>query len=228
MERRYLFYGGIVNLLLYLTADVVFGLLTPDYMFREHAVSELMLTGAEYKAQVSAIIFASSVAGLAFGIGFLLHFPLTRYRLLFVAGVLLTVSALSTSMTSTIFPQDARDAEATFAGTMHLTLVGLNVLITIIAMLLCGMGFNKEFGWKQFRLYSFITLVLMASGGVVSTVFIQNDIHWLGVTERLSIYAYFVWNAVMAWMLLEHFKVRDPDGTDRTQKPENEEAIDTS
>lgn len=216
MERRYLFYGGILSFLLYLAADVVFGLLTPGYVFREHAVSELMLADAEYRTAVSVVIFTSSLAGLAFGVGFLLHFPYSRNRLLFVAGVLLVVSSLSTSMTSTVFPQDARDAEATFEGTMHLTLVGMNVLITIIAMLLCGIGFNTEFGWRTFRLYSFITLVLMATGGVVSTVFIQNDVQWLGVSERLSIYAYFVWVAVMAWMLLEHFKERDADGIGAT------------
>ena len=211
MDKRYLFYGGIISFLLYLGADVVFGLLTPDYVFREHAVSELMLADAEYRTYVSAVIFSSSLAGLAFGVGFLLHFPYSRSRLLFVAGVLLVVSSLSTSLTSTVFPQDARDAEATFEGTMHLTLVGMNVLITIIVMLLCGTGFNAEFGWKGLRLLSFIALVLMAVGGVVSTMFIQNDIDWLGVSERVSIYAYFGWVSVMAWMLLEHFK--DQDGT---------------
>jgi hypothetical protein len=211
-EKRYLFYGGMLNLLLYLAADIVGGLLTPDYVFKEHAVSELMLEGAEFRTMVSAMIFASSLAGLAFGIGFLLHFQYSKDRLMFVAGILLTVSALITSFTSTIFPQDPRDGDVTFAGTMHLTLVGLNVLITIIAMLLCGIGLNRKFGWKRFRLYSVITLVVMAVGGVVSTVFIQNDIQWLGVSERVSIYAYFVWNAVMAWLLLQAFSGKDPGG----------------
>ena len=212
MEKRYLLYGGILNLALYLTADVVGGLLTPCYVFREHAVSELMLAGAEYRTMVSAIIFASSMAGLAFGVSFILHFPLSRSRPLFVAGVLLTVSAVSTSMTSTVFPQDARDADPTFAGTMHLALVGLNVLITIIAMLLCGVGLNREFGWRRFRLLSFLTLIVMAAGGVVSTIFVQNDIHWLGVSERVSIYAYFLWNALMAWFLIEHFRLQEQRG----------------
>ncbi|MCK4969679.1 MAG: hypothetical protein KAS77_04110, partial [Thermoplasmata archaeon] len=46
-------------------------------------------------------------------------------------------------------------------------------------------------------------LILMAAGGVISSVFVQNDIQLLGVTERISIYAYFAWNAVMAWLLLK-------------------------
>ncbi len=203
IEKRYLFYGGMINFILYLAADVIGGSLTPDYVFREHAVSELMLADAEYRTLVSAIIFTSALAGIAFGIGFILHFDIKRNKLLFIAGILLTISAISTSLTSTVWPQDPRGGEVTFAGTMHLVLVGLNVLITIIAMLLCGIGFNKKFGWKTFRLYSFITLILMAAGGVISSVFVQNDIQLLGVSERISIYAYFVWNAVMAWLLLK-------------------------
>ena len=203
MEKRYLFYGGILNLLLYLVADIIGGLLTPDYVFREQAVSELMLVGSEYRTLVSAIIFTSALAGIAFGVGIILSFKVRRSKLLFFAGILLTISAISTSLTSTVFPQDPIDGDVTFPGTMHLTLVGMNVLITIVAMMMCGIGLHKEFGWKNFRLYSFITLIIMAVGGVVSVVFVQNDIQLLGVSERASIYSYFIWNAVMAWLLLK-------------------------
>jgi len=202
-DKRYLLYGGILNFILYLSADIIGGLLTPDYVFREHAVSELMLDGAEHRTLISAIVFSSSIAGIAFGIGFLLYNDLKSSRALFLAGILLTLSGISTAFTSTIWNQDARGGEVTFGGTMHLVLVGVNVLITIITMLLCGIYLNRKFGWKTFRLLSFLSLIIMAVGGVVSTIFIQNDIPWLGVSERIPVYSYFVWNAALAWLLLK-------------------------
>lgn len=203
MDKRNLFYGGILSLLLYLAADIIGGVLTPGYSFKEQAVSELMLVGSEYRMLVSALIFTSALAGIAFGVGIVLHFDHRRSRLLFFGGILFMVSALSTCLTSTIFPQDPIDGEVTFAGTMHLTLVGINVVISIVFILMFGIGLNKEFGWKAFRLYSIITLFIMGIFGVVSTVAVQNDVPILGVTERVSIYAFFVWAAVMAWLLLK-------------------------
>jgi hypothetical protein len=203
LDKRLLLYGGMLSPLLYLAADVIGGLLTPGYVFREQAVSELLMVGAEYRGLTVTLVFASSIAGILFGVGLVLHFNYGRSKLLFIGSVLMIVSALSTSMTSTAFPQDPIDGEVTFAGTMHLTLVGINVVISIVFILMLGIGLNKEFGWKTFRIYSFITLALMALGGVISVQFIANDIHYLGVSERLSIYAYLVWSAVMAWMLLK-------------------------
>lgn len=206
MDTRHLLWGGVVSPLLFLAADVLGGLMTTGYVFRENAVSELMLVGSEHRTMVSALMLVSSLAGLVFAVGICLHFPYSRNRLVLVAGVLLALSALITSMTSTVLPQDPRDGDVTLAGTMHLALVGMNVLVSIVAMLLAGIGLRRELGWTAFMHYSVATLLIMAAGGVVSTILIKEDIQLLGVTERVSIYAYLLWNAVLALLLLERYE----------------------
>lgn len=99
------------------------------------------------------------------------------------------------------FPMHLRGGAATFSDTMHATLTGVGVLSMLVAI-----GFAAAALGKRFRLYSigtFLVFLLMAilafwDGGRMAQ---GLPTPWMGVWERTTIFAYFVWTVVLAIVL---------------------------
>ena len=208
MDKKLLYYGGIFGPIFFLLNDIIGGIVTPNYSYIKHPVSDLTQAGSTYLLG-SVLLFIAAIMALIFGIGIILHYRFKINKLIFIGGVSLIIIAIFNSLTGTIFPQDPRDGSiATFAGTMHLILVAIVVILTFIALILIGIGFNRQRQWKGFRNYTLISLVIMfIFGGIFTPYVITNNIELLGLVERVVAYVFQVWSVVLAYKLITEYKL---------------------
>ena len=90
----------------------------------------------------------------------------------------------------------------TFTDTMHIILASMGVIFSIVALVFGAMAFGK-----RFRLYSIGTLLVLAVFGTLSGLDgprLAADLPtpWMGVWERINIYATMLWIMVLAIALL--------------------------
>jgi hypothetical protein len=84
-----------------------------------------------------------------------------------------------------------------------MTLTAVTVLLILLSI-----GFGAIAYRKRLRLYSIGTLVILLVLGVLSfflgssQLAAQEATPWLGVTERITVYGYMLWVAVLAIVLL--------------------------
>jgi Protein of unknown function (DUF998) len=158
MDRKFMYYGGILSPIFFVLVDIIGGMITPDYSRIINAVSELTQAGSENIYLLSSLFFISAVMGIGFGIGIVTEFSYSRSKLIFSGGILIIINGIFSGLTGTIFPMDPFNVDMTFAGTMHIILTALNALMIMMLIPMIGIGFYRERQWVSFRLYSIITL----------------------------------------------------------------------
>lgn len=113
-----------------------------------------------------------------------------------LTAVLLVVDAVVGQVTAAFFPVPQRGV--TGNSLMHIIGTGLESLAIILSM-----GFAAAAFGKRFRLYSIGTIVILlvfgaAAGSDISRIDAQLPTPWLGIIERVNIYAYLLWMVVLA------------------------------
>lgn len=207
MNKRLLFFGGIFGPIAFLLNDIIGGTITPNYCYIENTISDLTRAGTQDTYLLGSILLLiSSLMGIVFGIGIIVHYKYKDCRLIFLGGLLLVIMGIFNSLTGTIFPQDPRGGELTFPGTMHLILVGINVILIFPALLMIGIGLYREKQWKSFRLYTFISVLIMFIFGGLSAYVIINEIELMGLFERVVAYAFQIWSVVLAYKLITEYE----------------------
>jgi hypothetical membrane protein len=201
MDKNILYYAGMASVISYLLVNIIGGIITPNYSYVVNAVSELSQAGAENRILISPFLLLSSMMGILFALGIISHYPYGRNKLIFIGGVALIIMGAFTSLTSTIFPMDPFGENTTFAGTMHLVLVGISAVLIFPALLMIGIGFYREKNWRSFRSYTFISILIILISGVLSIVVIANGIELIGLVERIAVYTYFLWIFLLSYKL---------------------------
>ena len=203
MARKVLLACGIVSSLLYVAANVLGPRRWRDYSLASHTVSELSAIGAPSRPLVVPLLTAHGALVIPFGVG--VWQSAGRKRGLRATGVLL-VGLGTSDLPAPFFPMHRRDAlargERSLTDTMHILVTIVNSLMILLAI---GCG-STAFG-KRFRLYSIGTvLVLVVTGGLTATQAARVEANlptpWAGVTERISIGGYLLWQVVLAIALL--------------------------
>ncbi len=202
MDTVYLYYAGFAAGLFYLLGDLLGGFITPSYNYIKNAVSELVQSGAENRPLLSVFFFIHAVMIALFAIGILVQYPFSQSWLVFVGGILLFAVGISHALSSSIFPMDPVGNKSTFPGTMHLILVGVTVVCIFILMPLLGIGFSRLYGWNNFAAYTIVSLAIIVLSGVASPIVIGKGIEIMGLTERITGYTFYVWMAVLAYLLI--------------------------
>lgn len=202
MDRKFMYYGGILSPIFFVLVDIIGGMITPDYSRIINAVSELTQAGSENIYLLSSLFFISAVMGIGFGIGIVTEFSYSRSKLIFSGGILIIINGIFSGLTGTIFPMDPFNVDITFAGTLHIILTALNALMIMLLIPMMGIGFYRERQWESFRLYSIITLLIIVIFGGSTPVLMMNDIGLLGLFERIVIYSYLLWFFVLAFKLI--------------------------
>ena len=108
-----------------------------------------------------------------------------------------------------------REAEESLTDTLHLVggAIALPLLLVII-------GFGAAVFGKWYRLYSIATIAVMLAFGVwfgLDGAAITDNLAtpWVGVKERISVYAYQLWLVVFAIALLRRQLAADAGGASR-------------
>jgi hypothetical membrane protein len=170
------------------------------------AISELGSSGAPTRPAILAVLSIYALLLLAFGIG--VRQAAQGNRALRLTGDLLIVYALTVPIWFP-FPLTARGemeaaaADMPVTDTMHMVL-GLATYLLTFAFI----GVGAAALGRRFRVYSVATIVTVlvfsaATFAFVPRVMSGEPTAWLGVVERISLWAWLLWIAVLAVSLLK-------------------------
>ena len=203
-KKNDIFYlAGLISVATFLLADIVGGIITPNYNYVKNAVSELIQSGAEQRLLLSSILFFHALMSILFAIGIISDHPYKKYKLIYIGSVLYLFVGVSNALSSSIFPQDPIGTDSTLTGTLHLILVGVTVLSTFVLIPVLGQGFYKYNNWEGFRIFTYICYPVIIISGIMSPIAISKGFEIVGLTERIVSYTFYVWIVVLAVNLLK-------------------------
>uniref|UniRef100_UPI0031D85DD9 DUF998 domain-containing protein n=1 Tax=Saccharothrix mutabilis TaxID=33921 RepID=UPI0031D85DD9 len=206
--RSGLLWLGVVAPVYYAVVDGLLVSRYEGYRLTEHTVSELFAIGAPTAALAVPLMLVYSVMAIAFGCGVWLSAG--GRRALRVVAVALVVKEVLGIVGTTVGPMHMRGVEPTFTDTLHITVTALGALCYLVAM-----GFGAAAFGRAFRFYSIGTIALLAVGGFMAgrdAGNVPSDLPtpWMGLWERVNIYATMSWIVVLAVLLLRsHRNPRD-------------------
>lgn len=198
MTRRAVLLCGVVSSVLYLTAiDVLAPLVRPgDHAYASQMVSELMAVGAPTRPLLLLPMLLYNLLVLVFATGVWASAEGRRARTL-TAAALVGYGATSTAGLL-LAPMDLRTAGISDQTRLHIWNTALQGLF-IASVLAFGAFVHRG----RFRAYSVATLVIcLVSGALASLAAAQSSMRWIGLTERVNVYAWMAWLAVLALSLL--------------------------
>jgi hypothetical protein len=199
--------SGIAAALLYVATDVFASFSADEYSYRDQHISELMARGASTRPVVVPLMTVTSLLLGAFAVG-IWRSPI-RKRSLRILAISLAASVLVGALVALFSPMHQRGEESSLTDTMHAVGTATEVVLILIAM-----GFGAAAFGKRFRLYSIATIAVLVVFGVWAAssgadVAADQATPWMGVVERVNIYGYQLWVAVLAIMLLREWRTRE-------------------
>ena len=197
--KKVLLICGILYSLLYVATDIVAGMLWKGYSFTDQAISELSAIGAPTRPLLAPLLTIYIVLAIGFGLGVWKSAGRNR-ALRFVGGLLIGVGLVGLAWTP--FPMHLGEPVSSTANTIHSIFAGIQVLLTLLSI---GFGAAAYRNW--FRFYSIGTLLTLLIAGVVAfwMAAAQGGIaapQWFGLIERINVYGYDLWMAVLVIVLL--------------------------
>jgi len=189
---------GIVAALTYVGTDIVCGVLYPGYSFTDQAVSELFAIGAPTTRVVVPLFSLSSLLLGAFAVGVRLSSGHNRF--LRLMAVMLGGSALVGMALWNFFPMHMRGAETGFTDTMHL-------ILATNPFVLLSIAFGVAAFRGRFRFYTAATILVLLVSAAFAFQYAPElragqPTPGLGLGERVAQYAYELWQAALAIVLL--------------------------
>jgi hypothetical protein len=200
LRRRALLVCGILSSALYAATDVVGGIQWQSYSWLSQEFSRLSAIGSPSRPIHLVLSAIYSALVVAFGIG--VWRSAGRKRSLRVIGAALVVYALVSWVWPQFFPEDLTKPVGALTNTMH---IGITFVTVLSWMLILGFG-AAAFG-QRFRFYSILTLVMVVLFGALAgsqgpALAAGQPTPWLGLVERVNIYAFMVWAVVLSVALL--------------------------
>lgn len=190
---------GILAAFAYVVTDVLGALRYPGYDFLSQGVSELMAVGAPTKDLVDSVFIVYGVLSLGLAIGVLRES--SGQRALRLTGLLLLGYALAGSL-GRFFPAYPRGGGGFNDSVPHMILTAVLVVLMLAALAVAATALGR-----RFRIYSFATLGTIVALGVASGVYASRlaahqTTPGFGIVERVLIYAYLAWAAVLGVALI--------------------------
>ncbi len=202
MIRTALLVCGIVASVLYVAADLLAAVFYPEYQnFTSRTISELSALGAPSRPLVLPILSIDSVLVLAFAIG--VWASAGSNRALRATGIML-VGLGVTDLMAPFFPMHARGSAVGtgFTDAMHIAVTSANVLFILLATACSVAAFGKRFRWYAIASLAVIVVFGAVAGSDGPRIAANLETPWAGLTERICIGAYLLWQAVLAVALL--------------------------
>jgi hypothetical protein len=196
---QFLLRCGTLSSLLYVAMNIYFARQFEGYDSVTQTVSELSAIGAPTRSRWVVLGVVYTLLMIAFAWGVLVSARHNR-RLRIVGGLLLAYGLVSLAWP--LAPMHLRGTEFTFTDTMHIVLAVVTVLFMVLAL-----GFGAAALGKRFRLYSIVSLLLLAAFGTLTgidgaKIAANQPTPWVGVWERSNIGVFLLWVIVLASALL--------------------------
>ena len=203
---RFLVGCGVVSSVLYIGADVVGTIRYPDYSWLDQEFSELTAQGAPTRhLMVGLVEFPYNLLVLALAAGlWTVSGPRQHAARLAAAGLI--GYTMFGFIAGTITPMATREAMAAGQDTARNAFHGPLTLVSDLFLAL-SMGFAGQLLGKRFRYYSYATIATLVVFGAVTGLQIprmqeNQPTPWMGLEERVNIYASMLWVAALAIGLL--------------------------
>jgi len=201
----------MVSSVLYVVSDVIGALRYPGYSYADQEFSELTAQGSPVRPLMIALneIPYTLLVG-AFAVGVWTSAPPKRAGRI-TAAMLIGYAAFGMAG-GVVFPMKPREAlaagEATLRNAMHIPATMVMSLFILLAM-----GFGSTLLGKRLRYYSYGTIAILVVFGVLAgmqagQMQANEPTPWMGIEERINIYATMLWVAVLAIGLLRAQKAR--------------------
>jgi hypothetical protein len=205
MVRKVLLVGGLLSSLLYVIGiDVIAALWYPQYHnYSDQMVSELIAAGAPTRPLIVWLFIPYNVLVFALAFGVWMSAGGKRATRL-TAAALAGYGALSTAGLL-LFEMDVRGTADSPRNTLHIAAT-IVMSIFIVATMASG-AFAHE---RRFRLYSLATIATVVVFGAWAGVLARpmpGPTPWLGLVERVNIYATMLWLAALAVCFLRQSEV---------------------
>ena len=199
MARKTLILCGAVSSILYVVSiDVIAALQHPEYHnYTAQMVSELIAVGAPTRELLIYLFVPYNLLIFAFAAGVWLCARKAAARL--TAAALLGYAVVSTAGLL-LYPMDLRGTIASPRDGPHIVATVVLSLF-IMAAMVCG-AFVR--GWR-FRLYSLATLATVIGFGTLAGFLAKpmpGPTPWIGLAERVNIYATMLWILLLSVTLL--------------------------
>jgi hypothetical protein len=211
MVRKILLGYGVVSSVLYVVTDVLGTLRYEGYSYADQEFSELTAQGAptrEFMVALNVIPYTLLVTAFAVGI-WTTAGPKRAVR---ITGAMLLGYAAFGMAGGVLFPMRPREAlaagEETLRNVMHIPATAVMSVCIVLAM-----GFGATLLGKRFRYYSYGTIATLVVFGTLASLqagqlAANEPTPWMGIEERINIYATMLWVAVLATGLLRAQKTR--------------------
>jgi hypothetical protein len=201
MVRKILLGCGVVSSVLYITVDVLGSLHYPGYSYADQEFSELTAQGSPVRSLMIALNefpYTLLVAAFAGGVWTSAE-PKRAGR---ITGAMLIGYALTGVVTGVFFPMKTREALAAGEGTLRNAIHPPGTIVMSLFMVL-AMGYGARLLGRRFLYYSYGTIAILIVFGVLTSLQVgrmeaNQPTPWMGVAERINIYATMLWVAVLA------------------------------
>ena len=198
--------AGLLSSIAYVAIDLLSAVRYPGYSLLHQAISELSAIGApESSTKLWSLLGpVYGVLFVAFVVGVLR--VARNNRPLRISGWCMLLFA-AWNMLWPLFPMHQRGTETTSTDFVHLV-VGAGSLLFILGFIGAG---GMALG-RRFRTFSLATTLVIIGTGLgtfsyVSRIGAGAPTPWLGVVERVMIYAYLLWVAVLGMTLVRRESV---------------------
>jgi hypothetical protein len=213
--RRTVLLGcGIASSVLYLAADLVGSLRYPGYRWLDQEFSELTAQGAPTRPFMIALVeVAYNLLVLALAGGMWTAAGPRQRRARLAAAGLVGYAAFGFAA-GTVTPMASRDVMAAGEDTLRNAFHGPLTLASDLCLAV-GMAVAGQLLGKRFRSYAYATVATLVVAGAVTSVQIprmeaNRPTPWMGLEERVNIYATMLWVAVLAVGLLRAEATESP------------------
>ena len=198
MTRKLLLVCGVLSSLVYLSADVIGALRWEGYSYLDQTISELAAIGSPSRPLTLALFTLYNVLLIPFAIGVVMTSRRARGAGIMLAGI------AGLGVVAALFPIHVRGYAWTINETMHSILTATTVFFIVSAMVFASRALGGGF-----RIYSIATLVVTLVSGAMAGWIGRNladnlPTPWIGIAERISVFAFLLWVAVLAIVLLNH------------------------
>jgi hypothetical protein len=211
MVRKILLGCGVVSSVLYIAVDVLGSLRYPGYSYADQEFSELTAQGSPVRSLMIAlneIPYTLLVAAFAGGLWTSAE-PKRAGR---ITGAMLIGYALSGMVTGVFFPMKRREALAAGEGTLRNAMHPVGTIVMSLFIVL-AMSYGARLLGRRFLYYSYGTIAILIVFGVLTSLQVgrmeaNEPTPWMGVEERINIYATMLWVAALAIGLLRAQEAR--------------------
>lgn len=190
---------GLLSSLLWISSDVLASRLMEGYSYFHQTPSELSAIGASTTLLLQVTGITYNLLLIAFGYGVRMTVP--KKSGLGISGGLLMAYGMINFIWFFV-PMHSRGTGFTLTDILHIAMA-----VIAVAMVLFIVSFGARAFGRVFRNYSVITVLLLITFGILT--FLQADrlasdqpTPWMGLFERINIYAYMTWVAVLSVKLL--------------------------